>query len=719
VPSDFGLPVRRSPRPEEIERHVRTSNRIGWLFTILSTPWAWIFFHIGDRWSAFLITISCILFAGTPITNALGRHKLGRGQPLVAGTFIISTLTLQHGVGSWMPVFIFAVVPLPPLTFSLSERRTMWALELFLSWAFLVSVVMASPEDRTGLLVEAPWLPNGVVLTTFVATTSLVLLTVNELRRQQEMLWQVAERSQRAEREANEAKQKAEAANRAKDEFVATVSHEIRTPLNGVLGMAELLRATPLTTPQRDMVRTIIRSGEFLRLIINDILDFSKIVAGQMELEETPFFIGDLLEQTQELLSATASSKRLALCMDVDMDADIELVGDAGRLRQIVTNLVNNAVKFTEAGFVETRVRLEQTHGSVRLHLEVEDSGIGIDHVHRHRIFQPFYQSDSSHTRRFGGTGLGLTICRRIAIMMGGELTFESEMGKGTTFRFTAPFATTGAWSSYPRFTSLNVAVHAPTERRRIALRRSLVRVGAKPVELHGTDDPRLLADLVVVDTCLMHEPLDVAAFAAEHGLHPQRVVQVRPRDKCRELVDIYYPCSPATVHRTLEHAIRDMPSEDHQGDELTDGVTLPRLAPDEQLPQFPSVHVLVAEDNPINQLVIQGFLSRLGVSCDIVGDGVAAHEEFDAENHQLVFMDLSMPRLNGTEAAIRIRQDAPCHVPIVATTAHASDEARNTGSQLGFDDYLTKPLELEAFIRVFRRFRPSAEQMNLPREVT
>jgi two-component system sensor histidine kinase/response regulator len=600
---------------------------------------------------------------------------------------------------------------LPVLLFSLAEQRTMRAL-MALQLTFLAVVSMLPAPDPTSatLIQEIPNFPKITIFVSMAAHYVLLNMQYTELQRQQKEYRTVAQRSLAAERSARQATHRAEAANRSKDEFVAIVSHEIRTPLNGVLGMAELLRASSLNAKQREQVATLIRSGEFLRMIINDILDFSKIVASQMDLEEVRFYPTDLVEQSLDLLSASASERDLALCVDLDDSGEQELLGDPVRIRQILMNLVNNSIKFTQEGFVETRLRVVPEAGHVTLILEVEDSGIGIAEKHRKNIFQPFFQTESSFTRRFGGTGLGLTICHQLATMMHGSLTFTSQVGRGTTFRFSAPFRRTGERREPRRLPAVSIVVATPTARRTASLVRTLSRMGAVVTTRSAFDRDRQEApDLVLVDVSLSAAPLSPTAIAAELGVPIRRVVELRSRDNSRDEIDAHYPCTPSVLSRVLRNALRD-------GRRRSDSRLLTQLTALRAVPpppaRFVGLHALVAEDIQVNQMVIEGFLKQLGVSCDMVADGLAACETFDPARHQIVFMDLSMPKLDGTEASARIRARwAGTHdVHIIATTAHATDEAILSGLNAGFRDYLTKPLELAGFVRVLRALFPERE---------
>jgi two-component system sensor histidine kinase/response regulator len=515
--------------------------------------------------------------------------------------------------------------------------------------------------------------------------------------------------------ERNRALAEARASSRAKSDFVANMSHEIRTPLNGVIGMLELLEDSALTDEQHALLETAVASGDALLGVINDVLDFSKIEAGMLDLERRPFDPRDLVESTCAMLAPQAQAKGVELTLLVDDSVPGTLGGDEHRLRQVLTNLLANAIKFTALGEVSVRAEAERPdeHHAI-LRIKVGDTGIGISPQQLARLFEPFTQADTSTTRRFGGTGLGLAISRRLVSIMGGELTADSEPGLGSSFGFTIPFDLVDAKRSSRRSRDAIPAATRVLVADDNAANREIVKVylrGRVAVCDEAADGAQALAlmemaassgrpyDLVLLDSAMPElTGAEVARAAREDpALRTTRLVMLTSAGE---------PPSP-DVDRSLTKPVRRAALLDTLAEVLTG------TEPDAPAPVRAAAdargRVLVAEDNPVNQIVIETLLQRRGIAVDLVSDGLEAVERLDPERHDAIFMDCQMPNLDGYEATERIRAAEPegRHVPIVAMTAHAFAGDRERCLRAGMDDYLSKPLRGGDLDPVLERWLP------------
>lgn len=595
----------------------------------------------------------------------------------------------------------------------------------------------APPETLPSPEVTQHWLPAASLVAVLVMAgivAAAIIARNHHARRAAALEQQLKARDaefERLAREEQRLERDAAASNRARTAFLANVSHELRTPMNAVLGMNGLLLDTPLTPQQRELAEAVQTGGEALLTIVNDLLDLSRIEYGKLAIEETDLHLRQVVESAVEMAACRAHEKGIELICLIHRDIPSHLRGDPGRIRQVLLNLVGNAVKFTERGEVVVEARLQsETPEAAEIRVDVRDTGIGIAPSTLATLFQPFCQGDSSPSRRFGGAGVGLAISERLVELMGGEIGASSRIAEGSTFWFTLRLARMSAAVEEPlptwlqRFAGSQVLVadHSAASRRILThhleawgLRNGIhgnsgieVLSSLRKARTEGTPIPLVLIDHTLAD---MDGSQLARQIRADPDLHETRLVLLTPLAMQVHAEQLRRAGFDAWVTKPIRQS--------HLFNALHQALAPNRGAPLGLSPVAPQVigpvgadlaglRVLVAEDNPPNQVFARRLMLRLGFEATIVGDGREVLESLDQNQYDLVLMDCHMPGLDGFEATRRIRSsgEAWADIPIIAVTADAIAGTREACLEAGMNDYVSKPLKHEELLKAMRRVR-------------
>ncbi|SKC64751.1 hybrid sensor histidine kinase/response regulator [Ohtaekwangia koreensis] len=560
------------------------------------------------------------------------------------------------------------------------------------------------------------------------AQTDFLGVVNDELKQQKEENIAKRQDAEKAREEAERARQDAERANQAKSIFLATMSHEIRTPMNGVLGMASLLAETPLTAEQQEYTDTIRSSGDALLTVINDILDFSKIESGNLELDYNGFDMRQCLEEVMDVFSTKASQKGLDLVYQIDYQIPAQIIGDSHRLRQILLNLISNAMKFTHKGEIFVGVDLlESNNDQLLLAFQIRDTGIGIAQDKISRLFKAFSQVDSSTTRRYGGTGLGLVISQRLVELMGGTITVESHEGVGTIFSFT--IKSKASQESIRQYVHCNTVGNDGKKVLLVDDNATNLTILRTQLELWRLSPTLAISAKQALDILTHHEGFDLVITDMQmpdmDGVQlSQRIKAKHPRlpivllssvgdESKKKYPDLFTsvlnkPVKQQQLCRVIQSALRP------NGTLLTAEVQHAQQVLSEEFAEKYPLRILIAEDNPVNQKLAIRVLNKLGYKeIDTAQNGVEVLERLAIQHYEIILMDVQMPEMDGLEATRRIRAKEDERPVIIAMTANAMQGDREECLRAGMDDYISKPIKLEVVVNILEKWALEVKRKN------